>query len=46
MSTKYKEYKEVNFAKIAEEMLAFWKEEKIFEKSISNRGRKHAFYIL
>lgn len=43
MSTKYKEYKEVNFAKIAEEMLAFWKEEKIFEKSISNRDGSTPF---
>lgn len=35
---KYKEYKELNFAKIAEEVLAFWNKEKIFEKSVENRN--------
>ncbi|HTJ48684.1 MAG TPA: class I tRNA ligase family protein, partial [Cyclobacteriaceae bacterium] len=33
---KYKEHKELNFAKIAEEVLEFWKNEKIFEKSVTN----------
>ena len=40
---KYKEYKELNFAKVAEEILAFWKQEKIFEKSVSNREGKETF---
>ena len=42
----YKEYKELNFAKVAEEVLAFWKQEKIFEKSVSNRegSRTFTFY--
>ncbi|NOT74777.1 MAG: isoleucine--tRNA ligase [Cyclobacteriaceae bacterium] len=43
MSAKYKEYKELNFAKVADEMLAFWKDESIFEKSISNRDGKQTF---
>ncbi len=43
MSTKYKEYKELNFAKVAEEMLAFWDKEKVFEKSVSNRDGKPTF---
>ncbi len=40
---KYKEYKELNFATVASEVLAFWKEEKIFEKSVSNREGKPEF---
>ena len=41
MSAKYKEYKELDFAKVAEDVLAFWKKEKIFEKSVTQReGRK------
>ncbi len=40
---KYKEHKELNFAKVGEEMLTFWKEEKIFEKSVSNREGKQTF---
>ena len=43
MSVKYKENKELNFAKVGEEMLTFWKEEKIFEKSVSNREGKQTF---
>ena len=43
MSVKYKEHKELNFAKVGEEMLAFWKHEKIFEKSVSNREGKQTF---
>lgn len=37
MSSKYKEYKELNFARIAEEVLEFWRTEEIFEKSVTNR---------
>jgi len=40
---KYKEYKELNFATVASEVLAFWKQEKIFEKSVSNREGKPEF---
>ena len=41
--SKYKEHKDVNFAGIAEEILKFWKEEKIFEKSVSNRDGAPSF---
>jgi len=43
MSTKYKEYKELNFAKVAEEVRTFWEKNQIFEKSISNRDGKQTF---
>ncbi|CAN5277259.1 isoleucine--tRNA ligase [soil metagenome] len=43
MNSNYKEYKELNFAKVAEEILAFWKEQKVFEKSISNRDGSKSF---
>ena len=36
MST-YKEFKDLNFARISEEVLEFWRREAIFEKSVSNR---------
>jgi isoleucyl-tRNA synthetase len=39
----YKEHKDVNFAAIAEEILKFWKEENIFEKSVSNREGAETF---
>lgn len=41
--SSYKEYKELNFAKVAEEVLAFWEKEKIFEKSVSNREGHQTF---
>lgn len=40
---KYPEYKSVNYAEIAEEILAFWKENNIFEKSIQVREGSPAF---
>ena len=43
MSGKYKEYNDLNFAKIADEILQFWKDEKIFEKSVSNREGAESF---
>ncbi|HET9487774.1 MAG TPA: isoleucine--tRNA ligase [Chryseosolibacter sp.] len=43
MSSKYKEYKDLNFARIADEVLAFWRAEEIFEKSVSNREGAPAF---
>ena len=33
----------MNFAKIAGEILEFWKNEKVFEKSVSNREGAHTF---
>ncbi len=39
----YKEYKSVNYAAIAEEVLAFWKENKIFEQSIEVREGSPTF---
>lgn len=43
MAGKYKEFNDLNFAKIADEILQFWKEEKIFEKSVSNREGAESF---
>ncbi len=40
---KYPEYKSVNYAEIADEILAFWKENSIFEKSIEVREGSPAF---
>jgi isoleucyl-tRNA synthetase len=37
MAGKYNEYKELSFARIAEEVLEFWNKEKIFENSVNNR---------
>jgi isoleucyl-tRNA synthetase len=37
MAGKYKEFKDLNFARIAEEVLEFWAKEKVFEKSVENR---------
>jgi len=41
--SKYREFKELNLAQVAAEILAFWKEEKIFEKSVSNREGSPSF---
>ncbi len=41
--SKYNEYKDLNFAAIASEILKFWKEENIFEKSVSLREGKPTF---
>ena len=40
---KYKEYKKLDFPAFEEEVLKFWKEQKIFEKSISTREGKPSF---
>lgn len=37
MAEKYREYKNVNFAQLAAEILEFWKREKVFEQSVQNR---------
>ncbi len=39
----YREFKQLELAKIGEEILEFWKEEKIFEKSISSRPQSNPF---
>jgi isoleucyl-tRNA synthetase len=39
----YKEHKEQDFSKIATEVLLFWKEHGIFEKSVSNRDGRPAW---
>ncbi len=41
--SKYREFKELNLAQVAAEILTFWKEEKIFEKSVSNREGAPSF---
>ncbi|MDZ4716559.1 MAG: isoleucine--tRNA ligase [Cytophagales bacterium] len=43
MGTKYKEFKDLNVGKVAEEVLAFWRQEKVFEKSVSNREGETPF---
>ncbi len=43
MAEKYNEEKDLNFAKIADEILQFWKDEKIFEKSVSIREGAESF---
>ncbi|MDZ7645866.1 MAG: class I tRNA ligase family protein [Cytophagales bacterium] len=41
--SKYKEVKDLSLAQVATDVLAFWKEEKIFEKSVSNREGAPSF---
>ena len=43
MSEKYREHKELNYAKLADEVLEFWKDEKIFEQSVSLREGSPSF---
>lgn len=43
MAGKYKEYKDLNFARIGEEILDFWQKEKVFEQSITNREGAPSF---
>ena len=43
MSKKFKDYKGLNLPNLAEEILDFWKEESIFEKSISSREGNQPF---
>lgn len=40
---KYKEYKKLDFPEFEKEVLAFWKENGIFEKSVNNRNGSPAF---
>ncbi|WP_276090076.1 isoleucine--tRNA ligase [Pedobacter sp. JY14-1] len=39
----YREFKQLELAKIAEEVLEFWKKENIFEKSVSSRPATNPF---
>jgi isoleucyl-tRNA synthetase len=39
----FKEYKQVDYAQIADEILKFWREENIFEKSVTSREGKPTF---
>ncbi len=41
--SKYREFKELNLAQVASEILAFWKQERIFEKSVTNREGSPSF---
>ncbi|HKL37077.1 MAG TPA: isoleucine--tRNA ligase [Salegentibacter sp.] len=43
MSNKFPEYKGLDLPKVAEEILSYWKENDIFEKSVSTRGGKEPF---
>ena len=43
MSKKFREYKGLNLTKVADETLAFWEKEHIFEKSISTRSENKPF---
>lgn len=41
--SKYKEYKQLDLPNVADEVLAFWEKEHIFEQSISSREGKAPF---
>ena len=43
MAGKFKEYKDLNFAKIADQILEFWQNDQVFEKSITNREGAPSF---
>ena len=43
MGKKYKEYKQLNLPEIEKAILAYWKDEDIFEKSISSRADQKPF---
>ncbi|AMC11105.1 isoleucine--tRNA ligase [Lutibacter profundi] len=43
MSKKFREYKGLNLTKVAEETLAIWEAEHIFEKSITTRDKNKPF---
>ncbi len=40
---KYKEYKNLSYSEIAEEVLKYWKENRIFERSVEERQGKPTF---
>lgn len=41
--SKYREYKKPEFAKVGEDILQFWKDNQIFEKSVSEKEGKPTF---
>lgn len=43
MAQSYREFKQLNLPQIAEEVLAFWQKENIFERSVSERDEKNPF---
>jgi len=43
MAQLYREFKGLNLPLIAEEVMAFWEKEKIFERSVSERDEKNSF---
>jgi isoleucyl-tRNA synthetase len=43
MIEKYREHNDLSYAKLASDILDFWKKERIFEKSVSNREGANAF---
>jgi isoleucyl-tRNA synthetase len=43
MARKYKEFKELNFARIADEVLDFWNQKSIFQQSVTNREGAQTF---
>ncbi|MDX1601921.1 MAG: isoleucine--tRNA ligase [Salinimicrobium sediminis] len=43
MSAKFPEYKGLDLPKVAEEILQYWKENDVFEKSVSSREGKEPF---
>lgn len=43
MSTKFPEYKGLDLPKVAEEILNYWQENNIFEKSVSTRENNESF---
>ncbi|OMP32534.1 isoleucine--tRNA ligase [Mangrovimonas sp. DI 80] len=43
MSTKFPEYKGLDLPKVGNEMLAYWKEHSIFEKSVTSRDNAKPF---
>lgn len=44
MGAKYTEYKQLNLKRVGDEILSFWNEHKVFEKSLENR-KNHTPYI-
>jgi len=43
MSQKFREYKGLNLTNVADEMLSFWEENEIFQKSVTSREGKEPF---
>ncbi len=43
MAGRYNEYKDMNYARVADEILDFWTRERIFEKSVESREGAESF---